>query len=110
MKESIKKSDDAVVAATPIRIVVADDHPVVRKGLRLLLEQYPELVVRVLAVYEKARLYALANPDELRADLARRLGRHPRDAETVRRQLNVILIHTIPSDFRTLLASAVSSL
>jgi sulfonate transport system substrate-binding protein len=32
-------------------------------------KQYPELVVRVLAVYEKARLYALANPDELRADL-----------------------------------------
>jgi sulfonate transport system substrate-binding protein len=32
-------------------------------------KQYPELVARVLAVYEKARLYALANPDELRADL-----------------------------------------
>jgi sulfonate transport system substrate-binding protein len=32
-------------------------------------KQYPELVARVLAVYEKARLHALANPDELRADL-----------------------------------------
>ena len=31
--------------------------------------QYPDLVARVLAVYEKARVYALANPDELRADL-----------------------------------------
>lgn len=32
-------------------------------------KQYPELVTRVLAVYEKARAYALANPDELRAEL-----------------------------------------
>jgi len=31
------------------------------------LEQYPELVKRVLAVYEKARKYALDNPDELKA-------------------------------------------
>src|ERR1700677_4704006 len=38
MKESIKKSDDAVVAATPIRIVVADDHPVVRFGVKNMLE------------------------------------------------------------------------
>src|ERR1700722_2664203 len=38
MKESIKKSDDAVVAATPIPIVVADDHPVVRFGVKNMLE------------------------------------------------------------------------
>jgi hypothetical protein len=44
------------------------------------------------------------------ADLARRLGRHPHDAEIVRRQVNVILVHTIPGDFRTLLAAAISSL
>ncbi|MGN6144790.1 MAG: aliphatic sulfonate ABC transporter substrate-binding protein [Mesorhizobium sp.] len=31
------------------------------------LEQYPDLVKRVLAVYEKARKYALDNPDELKA-------------------------------------------
>ena len=30
---------------------------------------HPEIVRRVLAVYEKARLYAVAKPDELRADL-----------------------------------------
>src|SRR4051794_12268882 len=29
----------------------------------------PEIVRRVLAVYEKARAYAVAHPDELRADL-----------------------------------------
>ena len=27
------------------KVLIADDHGVVRKGLRLLLEQYPELVV-----------------------------------------------------------------
>ena len=27
------------------RVLIADDHGVVRKGLRLLLEQYPDLVV-----------------------------------------------------------------
>jgi sulfonate transport system substrate-binding protein len=31
--------------------------------------QNPDLVRRVLAVYERARIYALAHPDELRADL-----------------------------------------
>ncbi len=31
--------------------------------------QYPDVVRRVLAVYERARIYAIAHPDELRADL-----------------------------------------
>src|SRR5882724_6019048 len=37
MKDAIKKSDDAAVAAVPIRIVVADDHPVVRFGVKNML-------------------------------------------------------------------------
>src|SRR5271154_6486772 len=41
MKEAVKKSDDAAVAATPIRIVVADDHPVVRFGVKNMLESEP---------------------------------------------------------------------
>ena len=32
-------------------------------------KSYPEIVRRVLAVYEKARIYAVAHPDKLRADL-----------------------------------------
>jgi DNA-binding NarL/FixJ family response regulator len=36
MKDAMKKSDDAGVA--PIRIVVADDHPVVRFGVKNMLE------------------------------------------------------------------------
>jgi sulfonate transport system substrate-binding protein len=32
-------------------------------------KQYPDLVRRVLSVYERGREYALANPDELRGDL-----------------------------------------
>src|ERR1700750_1123336 len=38
MKDAIKKSDDAGGAA-PIRIVVADDHPVVRFGVKNMLER-----------------------------------------------------------------------
>jgi len=43
-------------------------------------------------------------------DLAKRLAHHPRDADTVRREVNAILVHTIPSDFRTVLAAALASL
>src|SRR6202166_4372146 len=38
MKDAMKKSDDTVVVAAPIRIVVADDHPVVRFGVKNMLE------------------------------------------------------------------------
>ena len=41
MKDAMKKSDDAGVAAAPIRIVVADDHPVVRFGVKNMLENEP---------------------------------------------------------------------
>src|SRR6201996_5497520 len=41
MKEANKKSDDAGVAGAPIRIVVADDHPVVRFGVKNMLMQEP---------------------------------------------------------------------
>jgi sulfonate transport system substrate-binding protein len=34
-----------------------------------LAEEHPELVERVLGVYEKARKYAIEHPDELKADL-----------------------------------------
>ncbi len=34
-------------------------------------KRYPDTVVRVLKVYEKARLYAIAHPDELRASLVK---------------------------------------
>src|SRR6202166_5181411 len=41
MKDAMKKSDDTVVVAAPIRIVVADDHPVVRFGVKNMLENEP---------------------------------------------------------------------
>ncbi len=41
MKDAMKKSDDAGVVAAPIRIVVADDHPVVRFGVKNMLENEP---------------------------------------------------------------------
>jgi two-component system nitrate/nitrite response regulator NarL len=41
MKEPIKKPDGTALAVTPIRIVVADDHPVVRFGVKNMLENEP---------------------------------------------------------------------
>jgi sulfonate transport system substrate-binding protein len=40
-------------------------------------KQYPELVKRVLAVYERARIYAIAHPDELAAELVDVAGVSP---------------------------------
>src|ERR1700752_2243923 len=41
MKDAMKKSGDTATAAAPIRIVVADDHPVVRFGVKNMLENEP---------------------------------------------------------------------
>jgi len=41
MKELVKKPDGITLAVTPIRIVVADDHPVVRFGVKNMLEDEP---------------------------------------------------------------------
>ena len=40
-------------------------------------KRYPDLVRRVLAVYERARLYAIAHPDELAAELVEAAGVSP---------------------------------
>jgi two-component system nitrate/nitrite response regulator NarL len=41
MKEAAKKSDATIAAVLPIRVVVADDHPVVRFGVKNMLESEP---------------------------------------------------------------------
>src|ERR1700728_3859008 len=41
MKEAIRKSDEANGSGAPIRIVVADDHPVVRFGVKNMLQNEP---------------------------------------------------------------------
>jgi two-component system nitrate/nitrite response regulator NarL len=38
MKESVKRFSETTVVVAPIRIVVADDHPVVRSGVKGMLE------------------------------------------------------------------------
>jgi two-component system, NarL family, response regulator NreC len=46
--QSIFRNTDGLqraIANMTFKVLIADDHGVVRKGLRLLLEQYPELVV-----------------------------------------------------------------
>ena len=41
MKEAMKRSGEAGVAAAGVRIVIADDHPVVRMGVKNMLESEP---------------------------------------------------------------------
>ena len=41
MKETMKKSDETTAGTTPIRVVIADDHPVVRFGVINMLENEP---------------------------------------------------------------------
>ena len=43
MKEPVKKYENPANTSAPIRIVVADDHPVVRFGVKNMLEESPAL-------------------------------------------------------------------
>lgn len=62
---------DMVVAVEPIRLVIADDHPVVRAGLRLLLEAEEEFHVLAEAgeIDTTRRMVAAHRPDVLVLDL-----------------------------------------
>ena len=56
----------------PIRIVIADDHPIARSGLRWLIESQPRLVVvgNASDVFEALDLVYRQRPDILLLDLA----------------------------------------
>jgi DNA-binding NarL/FixJ family response regulator len=66
---------------TPIRVIVADDHPVVRDGLRALIEASPgiELVGEATNGDEAIELARTVRPDVVLMDLAMP-GRHGIDA------------------------------
>ena len=72
--KSIKpgRSRKAEPATTPIRILIADDHPLIRDGLRGLLVQQPDFVVIGEASHgdETLRLATDLNPDVVLLDLS----------------------------------------
>jgi DNA-binding NarL/FixJ family response regulator len=60
-----------MLTSSPIRIVVADDHPVVRRGLTALIEDAPDMCVIGSASNgrEAVALYADCRPDVMLVDL-----------------------------------------
>jgi DNA-binding NarL/FixJ family response regulator len=69
--EPMKQRDEAPAAGTPIRVLVADDHPVVRTGLAGVISQHPEL--ELVAEAENGRqalaLFREHRPDVVLMDL-----------------------------------------
>src|SRR5450755_117322 len=70
-----------------LKVLIADDHGVVRKGLRLLLEQYPELEVAGEAANgrEAVKLAAELSPDIILMDVAMPLLNGIEAAEQIRK-------------------------
>ena len=78
-------------ATKPIRIVIADDHPIVRKGLRQVIEEEQDLKV-VGEASDGEACVALIDLDMPKLDgfgVARELGRRNIAVETV-----VLTIHS----------------
>jgi two-component system, NarL family, response regulator NreC len=70
-----------------VRVLIADDHGVVRKGLRLLLEQYPDIEVAGEAANgrEVVKLASELSPDIILMDIAMPLLNGIEAAEQVRK-------------------------
>ncbi|MGA2010204.1 MAG: response regulator transcription factor [Solirubrobacteraceae bacterium] len=71
MSRDVRAGLDGVAAVQPIRLVLAEDHKVVRRGLQLVLDSEPDLVVvaqagDVTAVRDLVRTH---RPDVLVLDL-----------------------------------------
>jgi two-component system, NarL family, response regulator NreC len=80
-----------------VRVLIADDHGVVRKGLRLLLEQYPEIEVVGEAANgrEVVRLATKLSPNVILMDVAMPLLNGIDAADQIRRtddQIGVIML------------------
>jgi two-component system, NarL family, response regulator NreC len=80
-----------------VRVLIADDHGVVRKGLRLLLEQYPEIEVVGEAANgrEVVRLATELSPNVILMDVAMPLLNGIDAADQIRRtddQIGVIML------------------
>jgi two-component system, NarL family, response regulator NreC len=76
------------------KVLIADDHGVVRKGLRLLLEQYPELVVTGEAANgrEAVTMAATLSPQVIVMDVAMPILNGIEAAEQILKENNSIAV------------------
>src|SRR6201990_3068316 len=76
------------------KVLIADDHGVVRKGLRLLLEQYPELVVIGEAANgrEAVTMAATLSPQVIVMDVAMPILNGIEAAEQIIKENNSIAV------------------
>jgi DNA-binding NarL/FixJ family response regulator len=95
------------VADAPIRVLIADDHPVVRQGLRTYLELQPDIVIAGEAGggFEAAAQAERLQPDVVLLDMAMPEGdgiEALRRIRTGRGAPRVVVLTSFPADDRVL--------
>src|SRR5918994_428513 len=105
---------DGVMSAPPLRVMLVDDHEVVRDGIKLLLADTPDVVVCAEAgsVREAVAVAAQALPDVIVMDVRLSDGsgiEATRDIRAARPQTNVLMLTSFADDealFASIMAGA----
>jgi two-component system response regulator DevR len=106
--------DDAVMSAPPLRVMLVDDHQVVRDGIKLLLADTPDVVVcaEAASAREAVAIAARALPDVIVMDVRLQDGsgiEATRDIRAARPQTNVLMLTSFADDqalFASIMAGA----
>jgi two-component system response regulator DevR len=106
--------DDGIMSAPPLRVMLVDDHEVVRDGIRLLLNEAEDVVVcaEASSVREAVAVAAQSLPDVIVMDV--RLGdgsgiEATRDIRAARPQTSVLMLTSFADDealFASIMAGA----
>jgi two-component system response regulator DevR len=106
--------DDRPMSAPPLRVMVVDDHEVVRDGIKLLLNNLPDVVVcaEASSTREAVAVAAQALPDVIVMDVRLQDGsgiEATRDIRAARPQTSVLMLTSFADDealFASIMAGA----